>query len=266
MIKIVSGISLPGGLTQALINLCNLFNLHGYQCIYYAPHKWHLARCQSGTLDQATYEKDDIILANQLQIDARPNVRQFVLTCHSTVGYPIKTMNYHCFDLLHFVSEKQKEWHGVDHPSVVIPNLLNPMRPSARMPDGHQIAAVIGSVSPHKQTHISIQRALDNGCDLVLLFGTLLENHKAYFMDKIQPLIHSSTGKVRFMGFEDDRQKIYDSVDVVYHSSKSETFNYVIAECQQTGTRYDGLDSAETNAELLSDDEILEKWKGCLDI
>jgi len=266
MIKIVSSISLPGGLTQALINLCNLFNQHDYPCTFYAPPGWHLESCQSGILKQFSYEKDDIVLANQLRIDSRPNVRQFVLTCHETVGYPIKTMDYNCFDLLHFVSEKQRKWHGINHPSVVIPNVLNPMRPSARVQDGRRIAGILGSVSPHKQAHISIQRALDDGCDLVILFGILRGVHKGYFLEKIQPLIHSNPGKVEFMGFQDDRQRIYDSVDVVYHSSKSETFNYVIAECSQTGTRYEGFESAETNAELLSDDKILEKWKDCLDI
>ena len=54
---------------------------------------------------------------------------------------------------------------------------------------------------------------------------------------------------------------MYDSLTDVYHSSLSETFNLIKAECDLTGTLYHGLDSAESGAEYWDNDKILKAWK-----
>ena len=59
---------------------------------------------------------------------------------------------------------------------------------------------------------------------------------------------------------------MYDSLNSVYHSSKRETFNYIKAECEQTGTKYFGLDENDPNATYLDRKEILELWKEALEL
>ena len=47
MIKIFSPWTNPGGSTEAYIDLCNLFNNAGFDCIFYGPHDYHLDKCKS---------------------------------------------------------------------------------------------------------------------------------------------------------------------------------------------------------------------------
>lgn len=264
MIKIISGISFPGGSTVANINLCNLFNAAGYRCVFYGPHKWHLDKCPSGMMSEAVLQKEDIVLVHNVRLGARPNVSKYLLTCHEESGYPLRTMDLSSLDLIHFVSNSQRDWQNVNHPNVVIPNVINHLKPAGRQNTGLCVAGVIGNIDPHKQTHLSIIRAAEAGCDKILLFGNIMD--QIYFNQMILPLRDRFPGRVVLIGYVDYPQTIYDSVDVVYHSSKRETFNYIKAECQLTGTRYEGLDSAETDAELLSASEILERWKSCLEL
>jgi hypothetical protein len=56
MIKIISGHSAEGGSTEILINLTNLFNENGYDCIFYGLHDFHLGRCKSEKLEKELTE------------------------------------------------------------------------------------------------------------------------------------------------------------------------------------------------------------------
>jgi len=264
MIKIVSGISFPGGSAVANINLCNLFNAGGYRCVFYGPHKWHLDKCPSGMMSEAVLQKEDIVLVHNVRLGARPNVRKYLLTCHEESGYPLRTMDLSSLDLIHFVSNSQRLWHGVNHPSVVIPNVVSPLTPSSRRRGTTNVAGIIGSIEPRKQTHVSIQRALQAGCEEIHLFGLVLD--QVYYGTMIQPLLDQNRGRIFLRGYIDNKQAIYDSIDVVYHSSNEETFNFIKAECQRTGTRYEGLSSAETDGEFMSNDDILNRWAKCLDL
>jgi hypothetical protein len=159
--------------------------------------------------------------------------------------------------MIHFVSESQKQWQNVPVPSVVIPNVLPKLKKS---PLGTKKAGIIGSIDSHKQTHLSIQRAWDDGYSTVYLFGKISE--PSYFERVIFPLLQ--TGRASYKGHIDNKQEMYDMVDVVYHSSKRETFNFVKAECIQTGVAYKGLNSAESNATYWTDDRIFQAWKTIL--
>jgi len=66
------------------------------------------------------------------------------------------------------------------------------------------------------------------------------------------------------MKHENDKQKMYDTLSDVYHSSLSETFNFIKPECEKAGVRYHGLDSAESGAEYWTSEDILSKWKKVL--
>ena len=54
---------------------------------------------------------------------------------------------------------------------------------------------------------------------------------------------------------------MYASVEAVYHASKRETYGLVEAECKAAGVPYRGV---ESNPEILSDEDILERWKEVL--
>jgi hypothetical protein len=265
MIKIVSGVTLPGGSTIAHVRLCRLFNEHGHPCTLYGPHDWHLDKCPSARLAELEFAPDDKVLVHNIdlaRLGKRPAVDSLILTCHETTGYPLRMMDLSALDLIHFVSESQRAWHAVQHPSVVIPNVVDPLQPSRRKADGQRIAGVIGHIDPHKQTHLSIQRALDGGCSQVLLFGNIM--NREYFSNTVLPTAQKYPGRVIHMGYLSDRQAIYDAVDVVYHSSIAETFNFVRMECVMTGTPYEGLASGDTDARLASPDEIFHAWADVL--
>ena len=157
--------------------------------------------------------------------------------------------------MIHFVSQGQYLWHDIrkSTPYVVIPNVVVPLEKS---PLGTKTAGVIGSIDRFKQTHLSIERALGKVYNKILLYGNVTD--REYFEKEVSPYV--SKGVAILMGHVDDRQKMYDSVDEVFHSSVMETYNFIRAECHYTGVKYDGLESANTDAELWTSDKIFEKW------
>jgi hypothetical protein len=256
-IKILSAWSLPGGSTIANINLCNLFNASGYDCTFYGPHEWQEHHCKGASLEDVKIESGDVIISHFLEMGERPKTaHKVVLSCHETNVFPIKGKKKF-WDNIHFVSESQKEWQGVD--GVVIPNVISPLENNGGR-KGY--AGVIGSIDPHKQTHLSIKRALLAGYKKVLVYGLITDQR--YYIKHIKPL--EKNKKVVLAGHFDDKQKMYDSVEEVFHSSKRETYNLVQFECERAGVKYNGLESTLTSAEVKPDEEILNLWKTLLEI
>ena len=259
MIKIITGWSNPGGSTVAHINLCNLFNQNGMDCILYGPHDWHLDKCRADKIDNGRIDKDDIIISHYIAIPKSVKSRKHIFSCHETNLCPINgNFNLSNFNLIHYVSNSQKNWHKVNYPYVIIPNVIDDLKPNKKPSLG--IAGVIGSIDPHKRTHLSIEGAILDGYLNIYLYGAIGDEN--YFKTKILPYV--TTGRVIYKGHENDKQKMYDSINTVYHSSVRETFNYIKVECDKTGTIYRGLDSANTDAEYKSKEEILELWKAIL--
>ena len=261
-VKIVTGWSKPGGSTIAHINLCNLFNSSGIDCTLYGPHEWHLDKCKASTHAGFKEEQDDIIISHFCNLN--PDRLDYYgcehyLSCHETDLFPLKKMNLDQYKVIHYVSNHQKKWHSVNYPNVIISNIIADLQPS---PLGTEACGIIGSVDSGKQTHMSIERAIWDGWEKIYLFGLL--NDPTYARKYIEPLIEKHKGKIHYQGHVDDKQKMYDSIDAVYHSSQRETFNYVKAECEKTGVSYRGLESAETDAVYMDNEEILDSWKKLL--
>lgn len=261
-VKIVTGWSKPGGSTIAHINLCNMFNSSGIDCTLYGPHEWHLDKCQARIHDHFKEEQGDVIISHFCTLN--PKRLEYyeckhILSCHETDLFPLRRMDLETYDVIHYVSNHQKKWHSVNHPSVIIPNIIADLKPS---PLGTGACGIIGSIDSGKQPHLSIERALWDGWEKIYLFGLL--NDPNYAREYIEPLIEKHTDKIHYQGHVDDKQKMYNSIDAVYHSSKRETFNYVKAECERTGVSYRGLDTAETDAIYMEEKEILELWKNIL--
>lgn len=258
-IKIMSGWSDPGGSTVAFINLCNLFNERGYDCTFYGPHEWHLDKCKAGHLAEVPInEPGENLIVHYLKFPHRPEKsRKVILACHEKNIYPVKDVTAF-WDEVVYVSNAQMFWHGV--PGKVIPNVIANLHTTKDPVLG--VAGIIGSIDENKQTHTSIERALQDGYTQVKIFGKITD--PGYYDKHVKSYTESKDGKVSVVGHVDNKQQMYDSISKVYHSSKSETFNYIKAECQKTGTMYDGLDSAESGAEYWTNTEILKAWENVL--
>jgi hypothetical protein len=260
MIRIVSGWSGPGGSTLSNIALCNLFNAHGLDCVFYGKQDYHLTRCRAGRSADFRCEPDDRLIVHFTRWTERPAARRVVLSCHEKDLFRVRSLRARFWDVVHFVSASQRTWQRAAPPSVVIPVLVPELRAKPR--SRAETAGVIGSIDAVKQTHVSIKRALEQGFARVLVYGRISE--VAYYRAEVKPLRRDP--RVRLMGHCDDRQAMYDSIDVVFHSSRSETFNLVRVECERAGVRYEGLASADTDAEHWAPERILAAWKDCLQV
>jgi len=258
-IKIISGWSQEGGSTFSLMELCDLFNERGHDCTFYGPHPWHLDKCKGDMHHNFSFDADDFIIGHFMHLPQRPpGPKKIILSCHEKAIFPLKTLQHQVggFDEIRFISDDQMQWQQTQ--GTVIPNTIRGVSDSGNHPAG--VAGVIGTVCPLKQTHVSVQRALDDGCRKVVIYGNSLD--KDYFNDKIQPLL-SYNQKVIYMGMELDKQKIYDSISCVYQSNSPqlpEAFGRVRAECIRAGIPYYGNENATTEFELWDEDKIYEAW------
>jgi hypothetical protein len=258
MIKILSGQTNPGGSTIAFINLCNLFNENGYDCTFYGPHQWHLDKCKSGTFQDVNLKNEDIIIYHYLDFfKTRPPVKKFVLSLHEKDLYNLNVKEHNMFDTIHFLNDKHIEWHGGKDQFknyFISPNVVDNLVPSPKL--DLKVGGVIGTIMHNKQTHKSIERALNDGCEQVHVYGQI-GDYPYYnkFMSK-----YESYKNVYFHDFTNDKQSVYDSVTDVYQDSLSETWGYIKVECDLTNTNYHGNDSVKDNFVSMSNKEILEKW------
>ena len=274
-IKIITGWSNPGGSTVALINLCNLFNDNGHECVLYGPHDWHLGQCPADLFEKCKVnEPGESIITHFLKFPERPpQAKKVVLACHEKDVYPIHSVTKF-WDEVSFVSKSQQQWQRseavkaqaplIQTPldwceGVVIPNVIckvNERNNTVKM------AGVIGSIDRNKNTHVSVERAIEDGHKKVLLYGKVTDD--TYYKQKVEKYVNKGIAVV--CGYNHDRGEVYGSVSDVYHSSLSETFNYIKPECEQAGVDYHGLKSAESGADYWEDEEILTAWEELLEV
>ena len=255
MIKIASGFTGPGGSTVVFNTLVNLFNEHGMDACLYGTYKWEGIDCRFEYIDKLSNTKDDILIYHYINFNPKPNAKKVILSCHETEIFRIDRIKPK-YDVVHFVSEFQKEWQAVD--GVVIPNPIRKFSP--RTNDGSKkVAGIIGSIDKNKRVHLSIERALKDGFTDIRLYGSLTDF--PYFHEMIEPLL---SDKVKLCGISKDMGNTYNQLTKVYHSSKQETFNLVKFECMEAGVDYDGLEGNTTKAEYWTNERILEAWKKIL--
>jgi len=318
MIRIVSGYGETGGSTIAFINLVNLLNENGYETILYTPHSWMLDQCRSEKIDgsfisyysdtprQAQLVLRDYNTLNNLMEDGdtlichllpliperhdptfelaksfdTSKLNKVIYASHETDIYPVTNINEKKFDLIHYVSEFQRDWHDYNKvPSVVIPNVISPIEKRQKTIPYSKVGGVIGTIGRGKQTHLAIQAALDDGCDKVLVFGNMdmgstdqksNTSKKAleYWNTHMVPLYDISrksitNSKVELLGFCDDKSLMYSDLDVVYHASPRETFNYIEKECAMLGITYKHTDLMDKTPVpvITSNEDILKMWE-----
>jgi hypothetical protein len=271
-IKIVSGWSNPGGSTTANINLTNLLNNNGIDCTFYGSHKWHLEKCKGNTVSDLVVGEGDILISHFFKFP--PNLKKIaklkkhIYTCHEKDLQPLSTMDLSQYDLIHFINKTQKEWHSVSNPSVIIPNVYDPLVSGSKSESSKGVAGVIGSIDENKKPEVSIKRALGEGYHTVLLYGSIDfelppevggrvdREHYTKVISKLPEI-----GKTVYIkGYENDKQKMYDSIEAVFLSSESEVDPFVRGECYLTGTKFYGNDQTNYGELPIYESKILEKW------
>lgn len=283
MLRIFSGWGNIGGSTVAFINLVNAFNKAGHKAILYTPHDWAEGKCKHEKIDHVlspthqkvlqstflseTLERDDIVICHFTPLSfndaGRGFLKKVVYTSHETDVCPVKKIKYNKFDFIHYVSEFQRKWHGLQHyPSVVIPNIVSTLTPMQKTLENKRVGGVIGSIDSHKRTHKSIKAALEDGCDKVLIFGAV--THPQYWELQVAPLCEDE--RVEYCGVVDDKSLMYSNLDVVYHSSPRETYNYIEAECQELDIPYIHTDKIYTKrfSNFPKEPEIIKMWEDVL--
>jgi len=263
-IKIITGFSNAGGSTVAFINLTNALNKSGVDCILYGPHQYHLDKCRADTMLNVRLEEDDSLIIHFFKThwESRPTIKgKLIYSCHEKDIAPMNTINYKIFDKIHFVSENQFKWHNINYPHFILPNVLDELKDEPK--DMFPTAGIIGSIDRNKQTHISIKRALDENFPFIYLFGKITDQQ--YYEDEVKPLIDGYT--VQPPMYIEDKQKMYNMVSDVFLSSLSETWSYIVKECELTGTTFHGTEVTKGNFEQnMTNDEIVESWKQELNI
>lgn len=263
MVKIVSGWSNPGGSTTAFVNLTNLFNQNNIECIFYGPHQWHLDKCNAKKLNELSLDASDILIVHFMKNIEFIPIKQMIFSCHEQEIFPLKNIKTNIYDTIVFVSDHQKQYHNLNHPNqIVIPNVVEDLQYYDKgYVCGEKIGAVIGSIDRNKQTHVAIKEALSDGCEIVFLFGLVTD--KSYYENCVLPLINEYT-QVEYPTYMEDKQKMYDKITDVYHYAKNESWGYVKAECEKTGTYFHSNGCVGKDVEVWSNDKIIETWKGIL--
>lgn len=265
-VKIVTGWSNPGGSTICIINLAKKLIDSGYDVEVFGPHDWHiheLARQGYNVGFGSKYfscKEDDIVISHFAMLGPI-KAKKKIYWCHEMSKFiGITDSMMEPYDKVVFVSEVQRKSHSLkSDKSIVIPNIIEKIKWSN---PNNKVAGVIGSIDANKQSHISVQRALDAGFEKVYLYGNVTD--KAYYEHFIAPLL---SDKVQLRGHCDNKEEMYNSIEAVYHSSKIECLPTIQGECLNAKIPYFGLDRnmREESDYEFNNNIIIERWKEVLE-
>lgn len=261
MIKIISGFTEKGGSTTALINLTNFFNENGLDCVFYGNQNWHRDKCNSGNIDKdLIINPNDRLIYHFYQLESRPKAEVVLLSCHEKWWFPVGKIKQY-WDEVIFLHNEHRNYHSEYRGKFsIIPNLKENLIFSDKT-GKEKIAGIIGSIENRKQTHISIIRALKDGCEKIYLFGQV--NEPEYYNKFVKPIL---SDKIIEFGHTTNKQEMYDMVGRVYHSSLGEVACLVKDECYLTNTTFYGNKETENKVSELNNSEILNLWKKTLNL
>ena len=267
MIRIISGVTKLGGSTVVFINMTNEFNRRGIETVLYGPDNWHLDKCRGEVLNlqKLRVDANDRMITHFIGFSPRPPVKKVVLSCHEKWWFRVGSVQRY-WDCVQFLNEGSRQYHrDYTGPYVIIPNMLESL---ARKTDAERekldrVAGIIGTIEDRKQTHVSIGRALADGCEKVHIFGKIGDDAQAYFEKFVQPMF---SDRVVYQGVLTDKSGMYGMIGRAYHSSKGEVASLVKDECHTSNTTF--LGNAETMNQVapLTNDEIVTKWMEVLEL
>jgi glycosyltransferase involved in cell wall biosynthesis len=201
-------------------------------------------------------------MSHHLKFDRRPDVKRIVLACHEKWWFEVADIPVY-WDTIVFNHEEQRNYHNrYQGPYVLIPNpkdFTNPLYPKDK-PELDKVAGVIGNVEERKQTHLSIEKALDDGCEKVYVYGNIMG--ESYYNKHVKK--YNFHPYVEFKGLVTNKQEMYDSIGRVYHLSSGEVSCLVKDECKYTNTKFFGNEQTEHIVSDLTNDEIFLLWKDVL--
>ena len=265
-IKIISGFSDRGGSTVAFINLTNNLNDFGYDCTFYGPHDYHIDKCKSGFQNEVTFEPDDVLICHFMDLPERPKVKKVIFSTHEKWWFDFSKVN-HFWDEVVFLHQEHREFHkNYEGEFRVIPNFKeNLYSPYSVYNSGvlvnksdlNLVAGIIGTIEDRKQTHVSIERAIKDGCEKILLYGHIGDNN--YYETYVKPMVDGD--RVMMIGHMTNKQDMYNSIGRVYHSSKGEVACLVKDECYLTSTKFFGNQETENEVSKLNNEEIFKLWQ-----
>jgi hypothetical protein len=268
MINIITGYSGPGGSTVALINLTNALNDAGYLTCMYGKDPWFCKYCKykfsAKSLDEFNDHKltdKDNLIVHFGKFEIRPNFKRVILCLHEKEFYQIPENSF--WDECIFLNQEHRNYHSnYTGPYRIIPNLKENIKKLLKTSESKECAGVIGSIDENKQTHISIQRALDDGYKKVYLFGkiNIRDSGVSYYEQYVKPLIEKYPEQVIYKGFVDNKSKMYAIIDSVYLSSISEVSPLIIDECESTDTIFRGNSVCYHGERSWNNQQILDAW------
>lgn len=141
------------------------------------------------------------------------------------------------------------------YPAFVAPNFSNDL--SMIESRSAKTAGVIGDIEKKNKIDVTIEQALMDGMETVIMFGAMKEPE--YYYGKIVPLTKRYLGKIKYAGFIDDRQKMYGTVSHVY-SAINKPCGLISHECAMTNTMFHAPESS-TDKCRMTNDQIFEIWK-----
>lgn len=266
MIKFITGYSGYGGSTIMFIQHCNLLNEKGYKAELYGREGWHLDRCPyARKYEDLIFEEDDILIYHFMEPESRPSCKKVLLMLQETSLYDLKSKPIHVFDDILFVSEAQKNWHSYDG-GLIMPNRMNGLVDvSLHSPPNKNVAGIVGNIHPIKRPDLAVRKAIEDNMQEIILFGPIcdglsFEEYCARHMSEIKD------DRVKYGGFVDpnNRMDIYNRFDVLYHFGEFESACITLGECRILGKPVVKCNELH-DYPILTDEEILEKWKSIID-
>jgi hypothetical protein len=182
------------------------------------------------------------------------------LTLLNDDALPWSSVRLALFQKIHFASNALKKYACTSYPKFISPSFCNDLKKIEHKPT--KIAGIIGSIKKHNNIVEAIEQALCDGMETVIIFGYMKD--PVYYYDKIVPLTLSHPGKIKYAGFIDYRQKMYDAVsDVYFYANKP--WSMVSQECAMTHTRFHTPGSLNADCRM-TNDQIFEIWKNELSL
>ena len=250
-VSILTGHSHSGGSTIALANLCKEFNARGIPCKMYGPHSWH---AKFGENHRSIYEYRpkpiDNLICHFIEIP-KVDCRKIIYSCHEMWWFNFEKMPKY-YHKVQFLTQKQADYHNSVTDYVLIPNVKEEIKVT-RDESATNVAGIIGSIEERKNTAESIKRALDDGCDKVILFGHIEPD---YFQREVLPLM---SNKIVMHGYA-TKEEMYSMIDRVYHMSNGEVASLVKDECYTTDTLFFGNEHTDNEVSTLTNDQIIDLW------